>query len=67
MLGDGLQTLSYTTFGYELVDAAVFNTKQNAWELTKGNYEWLVAHDVNDIRCTSTQKVAKTQLVKVNK
>ncbi|MCQ2335239.1 MAG: glycoside hydrolase family 3 C-terminal domain-containing protein [Paludibacteraceae bacterium] len=55
------------TLEWKTGDMASFNTKANAWELAKGTYTIMVAHDVNDVRCTATAKVDKKQLYPVNK
>lgn len=52
---------------WKTADMASFATKQNAWELAKGDYTVMFAHDAQDIRCTSSVKVAKKQLFPVNK
>jgi len=52
---------------WAVADMASFATKQNAWELAKGDYTVLFAHDAQDIRCNATVKVAKKVLTPVKK
>ena len=52
---------------WNTMDMASFNEKAMAWELAAGKYEWMIGASVADIRCSTTQKVAKKVLQKVCK
>lgn len=54
------------TLSWKLMDMASLNEKSSSWELPKGTYQWMVGASSADVRCTVTQKVSKTQKVKVH-
>ena len=57
------ETLTFEVSAYEL---ASFNEENSAWETASGKYEVLFGASVEDIRCTSTFKMNKTQAWKVH-
>ncbi len=54
------------TLAWSAMDMASLNERTSAWELSKGEYQWLVAASSADVRCTVTQKNNKKQVLKVH-
>ena len=54
------------TLEWETMSMASFNEKKSAWELAKGNYQFLVSTSSKDVKATATHKVAKQRLDAVN-
>ncbi len=54
------------TLKFKTMDMASFNEKASAWELAKGEYQFMLGANVADIKATATQKIAKVQMQKVN-
>jgi beta-glucosidase len=51
---------------WDTMSMASFNEKKSAWELAKGNYQFLVSTSSKDVKATATHKVAKQRLDAVN-
>lgn len=58
------QTLTFT---WATMDMASFNEKSSAWELAKGEYEWMAAASSADVRCSTKCRVGKAQKHKVHR
>ncbi|MCF0185097.1 MAG: glycoside hydrolase family 3 C-terminal domain-containing protein, partial [Bacteroidaceae bacterium] len=54
------------TLKFNTMDMASFNEKASAWELAKGEYQFMLGANVSDIKAVSTQKIAKKQMQAVN-
>ena len=54
------------TLSWGIMDMASFNEKASAWQLDKGVYEFMAAASSADVKCSTTQRVAKTRLEKVH-
>lgn len=54
------------TLTWNTIDMASFNEKASAWQLDKGEYEFLAAASSAEVKCSAKQKVGKAQSVKVN-
>lgn len=54
------------TLRWNTMDMSSFNEKKSAWELQKGEYEWMAAASSADVRCSVKQKVAKTRYEQVS-
>lgn len=54
------------TLEWDVTDMASYNEKASAWELAKGEYQWMVAASSTDVRCTAVQKVAKARKQKTH-
>lgn len=54
------------TLSWKLMDMASFNEKASAWQLDKGNYEFMAATSSADVKCSATHKVVKTRTEKVH-
>ncbi|MCQ2229827.1 MAG: beta-glucosidase [Bacteroidales bacterium] len=54
------------TLTWNTMDMASFNEKLSAWQLDKGEYEFLAASSSVDVKCVAKQKVAKQQIEKVH-
>ncbi len=54
------------TLKWNTMDMASFNEKASAWQLDKGNYEFMAAASSADVKCSAIQKVAKARTEKVH-
>ena len=54
------------TLKWKTMDMASFDEKASAWQLDKGNYEFMAAASCADVKCSATQKVAKARTEKVH-
>lgn len=51
---------------WNTMDMASFDEKASAWQLDKGNYEFMAAASSADVKCSAIQKVAKARTEKVH-